>query len=582
MLTSCLCLRLLCADSTHALHSRTKSNNNSADALRTVIHLHTAHVALTLCSSAALCSHSTRLSARSSSVTGQSDRISATVAHTPARTPAQGRDSESPSLTGVDCCVSWCADSHPRIALSAMPRSLAVVLRTLFVALLSVCSFAGAAASGPVFDVTSYGAIGDNRTDCTASVSKALASMMKGDSGTLYFPSGTYRFSTRSAALASIEIWTSNTGPWMVVGDGEANTTLVTDPTVGQLLYVGTAEAGVPMQFTLASLTVQVIPNPTTKAPLPMPLCNAAEVANFSVQSVSFSGYTNGSYTALMQISEGSNVLLTEISVDINSPGATAFALNNIEGVSVVGFTVTDAVLRVALNVSSSSAVSISDVSATLLASTALWFADVSDLTLNELMLESSQPNPMISSGLPSGIVLEGICDPVSIVGLSTVRCGVGITSQFSPWTNFSSPYPKHLSLSRSVFNDSQVAGISMLDNVTLSASESWFGASWNELGGGIVAKIYNPAFPQRAYSGVEATVEGCTFTRLGDGGVSTDGGSFNLTGNLFTDLNVAVIYQSSWVPDDRGLMPLSIVNNTFADVQQYVMVLSRHGGGRR
>ena len=84
---------------------------------------------------------------------------------------------------------------------------------------------------GQVFDVTAWGAVGDNATDCTSAIGNAITAMA-GKGGILYFPPGIYRFTTLTIATAGIELR----------GAGRGATTLRTTTTAATAITVSAAD----------------------------------------------------------------------------------------------------------------------------------------------------------------------------------------------------------------------------------------------------------------------------------------------------------------------------------------------------
>ena len=68
-------------------------------------------------------------------------------------------------------------------------RPHVVIMRSPLAALL-LCGLAATAARAAVFDVTKYGAKGDNATDDTAGVRAAFAAAKRAGGGTVLFPTG--------------------------------------------------------------------------------------------------------------------------------------------------------------------------------------------------------------------------------------------------------------------------------------------------------------------------------------------------------------------------------------------------------
>lgn len=85
---------------------------------------------------------------------------------------------------------------------------------------------ATASSSGQRFDVTAYGARGDNQTDNTQAFGKAIAAAQTAGGATVYVPAGQYIFSTRKTARpASISI--EGSAPITLMGAGRDSTSLI-------------------------------------------------------------------------------------------------------------------------------------------------------------------------------------------------------------------------------------------------------------------------------------------------------------------------------------------------------------------
>ena len=126
-----------------------------------------------------------------------------------------------------------------------------------------------------VYDVKDYGAVGDGVANDTAAIAAAVAAMPSAGGGALYFPAGTYLFTT-------IAIGRSNV---LVYGDGDASILLQSGSTTTLIDLTGTAA-----NVTIRDLQMHGAGSAGTTAAIGIAM--AAGTSNIKVQNVSFSGAT--------------------------------------------------------------------------------------------------------------------------------------------------------------------------------------------------------------------------------------------------------------------------------------------------
>jgi hypothetical protein len=144
------------------------------------------------------------------------------------------------------------------VALSALALSASFVV-------------AASSSSPQTFDVTTYGAVGDGRTDDSQAVYKAGKMMEECNCvGVLYFPRGTYVLKAPATGTSGDPfINLARPGQWTMIGDGVGVTILKWESQTGQLLNVevhdsnnAAASLAATTSFTLANLSVSVEPIP--------------------------------------------------------------------------------------------------------------------------------------------------------------------------------------------------------------------------------------------------------------------------------------------------------------------------------
>jgi len=438
----------------------------------------------------------------------------------------------------------------------------------------------------PVFDVTRYGAVGDNVTDCTGAVGKAAQALSSSpDGGVLYFPSGVYRFTSKPIEVAIIELWTAhpNNPQFIIQGENSATTILSWDPSLAALFYVASADPRVPMQFTLHHLSIQLlnVPNIQPAPPTFVPI-TSSYTNNSLLKDIIFFGPTNAEVTSLGLISYATALSIHGLSV-VNfttaarfspPPLDTGISFLNVDGLSMSDVTVDDSTLHNGFLVLNSTDVSIMDmrVRATI-ADGAIILANTTQARIENIALTS----PVIGHGssyLQNGIVVQDACDDISIQTLitNTVHTGVLISSMnVSSQTNTTS---KTIQISGCAFQDTDV-GINIVDHSTVDVTDSTFTQSldiWSAGFNGIRRKDSTGDMPK--YIGDTLGVQNCRFVGLGGGGLDLNTGYTTIQDSLFHDLNIGLMYQPMRLSEDP-IPTLQVLKNQFQNVNQYVMFIT-------
>lgn len=176
----------------------------------------------------------------------------------------------------------------------------------LLVCLLCLSSFVSgfsweSTADLQVFSVSDFGAVGDNKTDCTLAVVKATSEMVQAGSkpgsggAVLFFPAGEYLFTTAPSSLAYVEIWTeAPNARFIIAGAGEGNTTLSFYPSLSKLFYLSGAVLTQPIEFTLEELTIALLDDPAPPPNQPFVPIDIEGTQNSIVQKITIQGTNTG------------------------------------------------------------------------------------------------------------------------------------------------------------------------------------------------------------------------------------------------------------------------------------------------
>jgi hypothetical protein len=224
----------------------------------------------------------------------------------------------SSTACAFDCIVHWQTSLFPcllrdlisyvmhHVSLFVLLSVLLLVLRPYAATARSSHRDVDVATAAPVFDVTTYGAVGDGVTDCTAAVGKAVAALQSSTpGGTLYFPHGEYLLadeptsvsaSSKSSAYIVLRLASASVAV-SVQGDGSALSTIFWNTTTGVHLFDvsgpqsehGHSKGGEQQQhqggsFALRGITLQTLHNDGD--PAGVQLVQAAQLNSASLNDV--------------------------------------------------------------------------------------------------------------------------------------------------------------------------------------------------------------------------------------------------------------------------------------------------------
>ena len=159
-------------------------------------------------------------------------------------------------------------------------------LAALVLLLACACLASAQAPTPPVIDVTTYGAVGDGKTDNTAAIAKAVAALVANPTGTLYFPPGLFLLSSKptGAAFIQLELGAQTSASWGIAGAGTDHTVVLWNSAMAHWLTA----TGPGVAVSVSSLIIEELPVPSGTQWVSGSIMFSGGVANCAINDVAF------------------------------------------------------------------------------------------------------------------------------------------------------------------------------------------------------------------------------------------------------------------------------------------------------